>query len=526
MQIAWKTLGRIGGDNKTFEDFTVSNQPGFTASLPTTAKVLITRQLLWGAAFYGVYVLLTKFFLDELNYTEADTIMMLGAFGAVGPVFSAVGGFFADRYIGAFRAVYIGYTVYAFGFLLLGIGASSLNIPLSILSIALIGYARGLSATCPTVLLSNSFSDDRRDDFQKGLTVNYALNNLGSFAAHYLFPFFIAYIAYQGNFYISFALMCITLALFWIYRKQLVEVGNEHDKRPVPAKFWAIFVVGSFAMLGLVFWVFINLHEGKYLLYALGVCAILYFVRLIFSVSPAYKYKMCAVLVMLFIMICFYFYYGQMSTSMNIYAINLMGSEILGFIPVMPESSPAFNPLWCFVLGGSMIAVYAWLEKRGMSATIPTKFAFAFLFTAIAFVLLALSTQAIDASGKFSANWILMVHFFQSIAEVIVGALGAGFIVEMVPKSVSAFAVGLRSVALSLSGIFAAVISTKIALPKDIELTTDVIDTVYTGYFVNLAIAAVVMFFVTLLLSKFIKHLIAKGEAIEQAQGSAVPTMS
>ena len=105
-----------------------------TSSLrfPVTAKVLILRQLLWGAAFYGVYVLLTKYFLTELNYSEADTIMMLGAFGAVGPVFSAVGGFAADRYIGSFRAVYIGYSVYTIGFFLLGIGASTLNIPLSI----------------------------------------------------------------------------------------------------------------------------------------------------------------------------------------------------------------------------------------------------------------------------------------------------------------------------------------------------------------------------------------------------------
>ncbi len=65
------------------------------ARFPTIAKVLILRQFLWGAAFYGAFVLLTKFFLDDLNYSEADTIMMMGAFGAVGPVFSAVGGFFS-----------------------------------------------------------------------------------------------------------------------------------------------------------------------------------------------------------------------------------------------------------------------------------------------------------------------------------------------------------------------------------------------------------------------------------------------
>lgn len=489
---------------------------GFASNLSTTARVLIIRQLLWGAAFYGVYVLLTKFFLNELNYSEADTIMMLGAFGAVGPVFSAVGGLFADRYIGAFRAAYIGYTVYAIGFLLLGIGASSVNIPMSIVAIALIGYARGLSATCPTVLLSNSFNDDRREDFQKALTVNYSLNNLGSFTARYLFPFFVAILSYQGNFYISFVLMCINLAMFWIFRKQLIGVGNQYDQQPVSAKIWGIFVLGSVIMLALVFWIFSNLSAGKYLLYALGATAILYFIYLTAKAPKADQYKMMAVLVMLLILICFYFYYGQMNTSMNLYAINLMDDRVLGFIPVMPESSAAFNPLWCFLMGGPMIIIYGWLEKRGISPSIPTKFAFAFLFSASAFALLALSTQAIGADGKFSANWILMVHFFQSIAELIVGALGAGFIMEMVPRGLSAFAIGLRAVTLSLSGILAAVISTRIALPKDVELTPDLINNVYTGYFTNLALAACAMFLITLMLSKVIAKLIAKSQAIEQ----------
>ncbi len=171
---------------------------------PFMARVLILRQFLWGAAFYGTYVLLTKFFLQELNYSEADTIMMMGAFGAVGPVFSAVGGFVADRYIGSFRAVYIGYTIYTIGFFLLGLGASDLNIPLSIFSIALIGYARGLSATSPTVLLGNSYSETNRDAFQQGLTVNYSINNLGSFSSKYLFPFFGRFLSLSREFLYRF----------------------------------------------------------------------------------------------------------------------------------------------------------------------------------------------------------------------------------------------------------------------------------------------------------------------------------
>lgn len=488
------------------------------ARFPFIARVLILRQFLWGAAFYGTYVLLTKFFLQELNYSEAETIMMMGAFGAVGPVFSAVGGFVADRYIGSFRAVYIGYTTYTIGFFLLGLGASDLNVPLSIFSIALIGYARGLSATSPTVLLGNSYSETNRESFQQGLTVNYSINNLGSFASKYLFPFLVAFLAYQGNFYIASGLMSITLVLFVVFRKQFTAVGNDIDRRSVSLKTWVCFVVGSAAMLGLVFWVFSNLDAGKYLLYALGACAIMYFIYEITRATPAFKYKMCGVLIIIFIMIVFYFYYGQMLTSMNIYAINLMGDQIMGFIPIRPESNAAFNPLWCFILGAPVIYIYAWLEKKGFSPSIPTKFAAAFVFSATAFGLLGLSTSFVGENGKIAADWILWVHFFQSLAELIVGALGAGFIFEMVPRYLSAFAIGLRSVALSLSGILAAVISTKIALPKDQVLTPEIIDSVYASYFYNLAGLAVVMAFVTLLLSKVITKLIRKGEELEQQE--------
>ncbi|MGR5145582.1 peptide MFS transporter [Photobacterium alginatilyticum] len=495
------------------------------ARFPFMARVLILRQFLWGAAFYGTYVLLTKFFLEELNYSEADTIMMMGAFGAVGPVFSAVGGFVADRYIGSFRAVYIGYTTYTIGFFLLGLGASDLNVPLSIFSIALIGYARGLSATSPTVLLGNSYSETNRESFQQGLTVNYSINNLGSFSSKYLFPFLVAFLAYQGNFYIASGLMSLTLVLFVIFRKQFAAVGNDIDRRPVDLKTWVCFVVGSAVMLGLVFWVFSNLDAGKYLLYALGACAIMYFIYEITRATAAYKYKMCGVLITIFILIVFYFYYGQMLTSMNIYAINLMGDQLLGFIPIRPESNAAFNPLWCFILGAPVIYIYAWLERKGFSPTIPTKFAAAFVFSAMAFALLGLSTHFVGDDGKISADWILWVHFFQSLAELIVGALGVGFIFEMVPRYLSAFAIGLRSVALSLSGILAAVISTRIALPKDQVLTQEIIEGVYTSYFYNLAILAVVMAFVTLLLSKVIAKLIRKGEELEQqASGNDVAT--
>lgn len=308
------------------------------------------------------------------------------------------------------------------------------------------------------------------------------------------------------------------MALFFIFRKQLAFVGNSIDQRPVSTTVWSLFIAGSIMMLALVYWIFANLDEGKYLLYSLGGLAIGYFIFEITRASAAYKFKMCGVLIAIFILITFYFYYGQMNTSMNIYAINLMNDHIFGIIPFKPESNSAFNPLWCFLLGGPVIYVYSWLENPPPSLpSLPLP------FSAIAFALLGMSTLHVGENGKIAAKWIISVHFFQAIAELIVGALGAGFIFEMVPKHLSAFAMGLRSVALSLSGILAAVISTRIALPKDQVLTTEIIEGVYTGYFFNLAMLAVVMAVITLVLSRVIAGLVARGEALENSEAGRSP---
>lgn len=43
-------------------------------------KSMMFCQMMFGLSFYGVMVILTRFFLEDLNYNEADTMMVVGAF--------------------------------------------------------------------------------------------------------------------------------------------------------------------------------------------------------------------------------------------------------------------------------------------------------------------------------------------------------------------------------------------------------------------------------------------------------------
>ncbi|PJE80022.1 Dipeptide and tripeptide permease A [invertebrate metagenome] len=328
----------------------------------------------------------------------------------------------------------------------------------------------------------------------------------------------IVWIGYQGNFFLSAGIMSVNMLLFFIFRKELIAAGNTIDRHFIGLQTWMAFVIGSCLALGSLYWLFSHLETGKYVIYSIGVLAIAYFILEICRASAAYRFKMGSVLIVIFILMVFYFYYGQMNTSMNIYAINLMDDQLLGFIPFRPESSSAFNPLWCCLLGSPLVFAYQWLEKRGVSPSIPSKFSVAFVFSAVAFFLLGLSARYIGENGKIAAEWIVVVHLFQAIAELIVGALGAGYIFEMVPRHLSAFAIGVKSVALSLSSLVAAVISTKIALPERHAITPEAMSAIYSEYFLNLAVVAVIMAGITLALSRVITCLVKKGENLEANQ--------
>ena len=107
-------------------------------------KSMMFCQAMFGLSFYGVMVILTRFFLEDLGYSEADTMMVVGAFSSIGPLFAIAGGFIADKFLGAYRSLTIAYGTFATGYTLLVLGASTTNVPMSLVGIALASYARGL----------------------------------------------------------------------------------------------------------------------------------------------------------------------------------------------------------------------------------------------------------------------------------------------------------------------------------------------------------------------------------------------
>ncbi|VGO11720.1 Dipeptide and tripeptide permease B [Pontiella desulfatans] len=463
-------------------------------------------QMLFGLSYYGVMGILTPFFL-ELDYSEEQTLLILGAFSAIGPLFAVAGGFVADKFLGAYRGLTIACMGFAAGYLLLVLAAWVRNVPLALSGIALASYFRGLMSPSYPSLYKRTFKT--QEDFENGIPVNYSVNNVGAFLGMYLFPALILKAGFQGGFLLSALLSALALGTLVFMRRPLRGVAAEIDQAPVGVRNWLAFFAVSAAMTGLVFFMFSNMEAGRIMVYVIGGAAILYFVSLMFTFGRAQRLEMGTILVMMFLTTCFYVYYGQIMTSLNLVAINTMRGDLFGIIPITPAASMSMNPLWCMVAGPVIALVFSKMEKRGINWSTATRVAIAFVLTAIAFGTMTAAMELVGADAVVRPEIFLVVHLFQAFAEVIVGALVVAFILSVAPRRIENFSVSLFSVAIALSGIFGAVFSTSIAQEKGMEITQGIVQEVYGNYFGLLTVLAVVMVGIAFGASVIIRNMLA-----------------
>lgn len=474
-------------------------------------KSMMVCQFSFGLSFYGVMAILTRFFLEDLKYSEAETMMVVGAFSAIGPLFAIAGGFIADKFLGAYRSLTFAYLVFALGYAMLILGASLVNIPMSLVGIALASYARGLASPSYPSLFKRTFNS--KEDFENGFPVNYSVNNVGALLGQYLFPLFVLTIGFNGGFALSCVMGALAFSILFFSKKSFTEIGAKIDHEPVSTKNWTYFGVLSALMIGLVFFMFSNMDIGKNIVYTIGAGALLYFIGLMFKTDKANRYKMGTILIMIVLTTAFFVYYGQMMTSMNIVSINTMRGDLFGFIPIAPEAAMSMNPLWCMVAGPVITYVFSFLEERNINLTTATRVACSFVLTAIAFAILTYAVKTIGTDIIIRPEVFLVIHFFQAFAEVIVGSMVVAFILSVTPKHIENFSVSFFSVAIALSGIVGAVFSTAISVEKGQKVTQDIVQNIYGDYFGTLTIWAVVMVVVALGSSVIIKRMLEASKA-------------
>ncbi len=487
-------------------------------------------QVMFGFSSCTVGVLLSPYFLNAIHYSEEKTLMIIGAFTAIGRLFSVVGGFIGDKYLGAYRSLVLSFVGFTVGYGLLMLGAVSLNLPLSLVGITLASCATGLFLPNYPTLFQTTFAS--QEMFQKAYTINYSINNIGALIGQYFFPFLVTGIVFGSSFTLAgigfkgcfmwVTLLCaFALVVLLLFRKKLLSHAHPIDKESVSLKNWGMFSLISAVMLAIVFFMFGDMYIGQYIIYAICFISIAYFIYLMIQSPASIALRMGTILIMLFLTTAFFTYYVQMITSMNIVAINTMRGDLFGFIPIKAEGSIVMNPLWCVIAGPVIAKVINYLEKRQIFLSTATKVGISFIFTAIAFSILTISVFNIGSDVILPPEVFFFVHCFQAFGEVIIGSLVVAFILSVVPKKIAGFSVSLFMMAMALGGVIGAVFSTAVAIEKGGVLTQALAVDKYGHFFMMITILAAAMVVVAFFASFVINKMLKKADELERIENVA-----
>jgi POT family proton-dependent oligopeptide transporter len=187
-----------------------------------------------------------------------------------------------------------------------------------------------------------------------------------------------------------------------------------------------------------------------------------------------------------------------MPTSRNMYAILHVHPELLG-LHFDPQSYQALNPFWIIVWSPILARMY---QKNTWS--IYAKFATGMLFCGVSYLILYVSHFFVDGASQISGWWMVLSSIFQSLAELLVSALGLAMVAELVPQSKMGTVMGMWFLTSAVSGITGAYVASLSAVPKTASLDTSL--TAFADLFLGIGVATIVFSALMFALVRFLEQ--------------------
>jgi POT family proton-dependent oligopeptide transporter len=395
---------------------------------PAGLTTLFLTELWERFSYYGMRAILVLFLVAPaadggLGFATKDATSLYGTYTMAVYLLALPGGFVADRYLGRRPAVVLGAICIAIGQFLLAVHA----MPFLYAGLGAIAIGTGLLKPNISTMVGDLYGpgDPRRDS---GFSVFYMGINIGALMA---------------------PLICGWLAESAAFRGFLAENGFDPNR----SWHWAFAAAGVGMLVGLALFISQRDRLPRSSAAAAG--------RASASGQPAQaltsqEWKRIGAIAILFTFtILFWAAYEQKGASLNLFAKNLVSTNIFGW--EFPASwLQSLTPFYVILLAPVFARLWVQLGDRQPSS--PRKFALGLLAIGAAFCLLV-PASALTASGKISPMWLVAVYFLDVVGELCLSPVGLSTVTKLSPVRLAGLMMGLWFFATSLGNKLAGYLS-------------------------------------------------------------------
>ncbi len=460
-------------------------------------------------SFYGMKALLIAYMVSQLDYDDPKAYAILGSYAALVYTMPMFGGFMADKFIGYQRAV-------MFGGILMTLGHFILALPNDwsfFYGMAFIICGNGFFKPNISSLVGTLYgeNDSKRDS---GFSIFYMGINIGAAIGGFL----CAYVGTEINWHYGFGLagvfMAIGFIVFVLGKKSLGDRGLPPDsealKKPVIAflKPEHLIYGGTLLIVPFVVFLFNQYYLMDYIMFGLGIVALIYVVSVGLKMEKEAKLKLFAALIMIIFSIVFWAVYEQNAGSMNLLAKR--NSQMVLFGIDLPELSVNnfLPPGWVIILTLIVAPLWPWLNKRGKEPSTPMKFALSFIFLGAGFFVFYLGCQANIGSGVIPLWPFVWGYCFIIMGELCISPIGLSMVTKLSPAKMVALMMGIWFFASAIGEFLAAKIGSLMSVPEEILAKNDPVLSLpyYADVILKIGIASAVIGVLLIFTVPFLKR--------------------
>lgn len=430
-------------------------------------------------SYYGMRALLVLYMVAAvadggLGFETADATAIYGLYTASVYFLPLIGGWVADRYIGAKRATLIGGIIIAAGHFSLAIASMTFFY----LGLALVAIGTGFLKSNISAMVGDLYTeeDERRDG---GFSIFYMGINLGAFAAPLVCGFlaesetFRTFIGGMGidpnsSWHFGFAAagvgMVLGLIQYVIGGKKLEGVGEAPVQSEIESENTQLtpaYLIQVGATIAVGFGILIYTYSAYGIDYTLktalipvlvvGGLIVVIFTGMLDRLTID-DWKRLGIIILLFLFAAlFWAGFEQAGSSFNLFADQLTERNFGTW--EMPAS-------WFQSINAIMIVIMApifgviWVKMGKRQPNDIFKFALGLFLLALGFVVMAYAA-GLTGAGKVSPMWLVVVYFLHTCGELCLSPVGLSSMTKLAPGKMVGLMLGVWFLASSL-GSFAA----------------------------------------------------------------------
>ncbi|MFG2616145.1 peptide MFS transporter [Streptomyces sp. NPDC048507] len=427
-------------DTSTDQRSRAGRAPGWH---PRGLATLVLAELWERFSLYGMVAVLVHFLAASrghggMGLHEGTAEAVEGVYMAMISLLALPGGWVADRFLGARRAVLWGGVVIMAGHVLMAVPGPAFVWP----GLVLIVIGTGLLKPNISALVGRLYAadDDQRRD--AGYSIFYMGINLGAVIA----PLVVGYLGEEVNWHLGFAAAAVGMALGLLQyvlggRRLAGQLREEPVVPPTPAerarlrRTTGYGLAAAAAATGLLYAGHALSIDG--VTFALTVVAVLVPAAVLLSmyrspkVTAVERTRLRAYVWLFLAATLFWLVYDQMGSELNLFAARSTDLSLLGWH--VPASWTQSLPALFVILLAPVFAAF-WV-RRGRRMSTPLKFGLALLLTGASFVVMSGAAALASTGVKVSLMWLVGVYVIQVMGEMCLSPVGLSVTTKLAPRA-------------------------------------------------------------------------------------------